>query len=205
MQNVGSALGVSGNLIRAYRTVSPVLQALTNAILEIVMATKNATSRSLLTQARLKELLSYDPETGSFWSVVGRKGVKNKSTPVGCNKTDGYRICYLETVRYYEHRLAWLYVYGVWPDHVDHINGNKSDNRISNLRSVSGPVNRQNIKRAYITSTTGILGISKNKKRWSARIGISNKTICLGTFDTKKEAHEAYIVAKRRLHIGCTI
>ena len=107
---------------------------------------------------------------------------------------------------YYIHRIAWLYVYGCWPNnHIDHINGNPDDNSIENLRDVSRKVNLQNMRKATKSSKTGILGVSESAGRFRASIRIDGKAKYLGSFDDAKTAHAAYIDAKRKYHEGCTL
>lgn len=105
-------------------------------------------------------------------------------------------------------RLAWFYVHGAWPKHhIDHINGNRLDNRIANLRDIPRQANNQNIHRSFKTNKTGFLGVDLDKRsnryRASIRHNGSNRT--LGRFDTPEEAHEVYLNAKRLLHEGCTL
>jgi len=103
-----------------------------------------------------------------------------------------------------------LYVYGHMPNHqIDHINLIKDDNRISNLREVSNAGNQQNNRKPFKNNKLGFLGVSELKKGkylyYSARIGINNKTLFLGSFKTPEEAQDAYIKAKREIHTTCTI
>jgi hypothetical protein len=105
---------------------------------------------------------------------------------------------------YLAHRLAWMYVYGRWPAKgldIDHINGNRQDNRIANLREVTRGQNMQNQRRASSRSTTGLLGVLRKSRRFAAHITADGRTHCLGTFDTPEEAHRVYMDAKSRLHI----
>jgi len=110
------------------------------------------------------------------------------------------------------HRLAWLYVHGVWPDHeIDHLNGIRSDNRLGNLRDVSRTTNSENQRRATVGNTsTKLLGATLDdsvyrRKPFKAQIKVNGRSRHLGMFATAEEAHQAYVDAKRQLHEGCTI
>lgn len=153
---------------------------------------------------RARELLCYDKDTGIFNWRVDRSNIK-AGTEIKC-LSNGYVQIQINSKGYRAHRLAWLYTYGEWPKlFIDHINGDRSDNRISNLRDVSAQINSQNVRAASRGSEAGLLGVTANKKRWSAGVIVDRKRIHLGTYDTPEQAHEAYLVAKRRLHEGCTI
>ena len=109
---------------------------------------------------------------------------------------------------YLLHRLVYLYIHGYMPvNDIDHINGDKTDNRIENLRVVSKAGNQQNIRKAYTTSTSGLLGAfySKKHRNWFSRICVNGKRKWLGTFENSNQAHQAYVEAKRYLHPTCTI
>jgi len=154
-----------------------------------------------LTQKGLKEVLNYDSGTGVFlWVVSTRR--KPAGERAGSARADGYRSIGLGGVRYLEHRLAFLYVYGRWPSgHLDHINGDTSDNRIDNLRECTPWENLQN-RAASRKSTTGLLGVSfhKLRQKWRATIGLQGRQVHLGLFTSKEEAYEAYLAAKSRMH-----
>lgn len=162
-----------------------------------------------LTPELLRQLLDYDPETGVFTNRVKRG--KSRSYPgevAGHLHKFGYRVTTIRYVRYPEHRLAWLYVHGTWPTgEIDHINGNRADNRIANLRDVTPQINQENRRIAHQGSRTGLLGVYPSSKgdKWISRIRVQGKVNHLGTFDCPDAAHAAYIEAKRRLHKGCTI
>jgi hypothetical protein len=107
---------------------------------------------------------------------------------------------------YLAHRLAWMYVSGEWPtQEIDHIDGNPSNNRITNLRDISTAGNAQNQRIARGNSISGILGIHKRHNKWRAVIMVDGKSTFIGSFQTKEIAQQAYIDAKRVMHFGCTI
>lgn len=106
------------------------------------------------------------------------------------------------------HRVAWAFVTGVWPgDQIDHIDGDKTNNRFANLRDVSQTVNMQNQRRPYSNNKIGLAGVYRHKAngRIYSQIRVSKKLVHLGYFDTPEQASEAFLKAKRELHPGCTI
>lgn len=159
----------------------------------------------MLTQARLKELVSYDPETGYFTNLINR-GCAKAGARTELNTPDGYLIASVDGKTYRCHRLAWLYMTGEWPrGEIDHIDGRRWNNSFSNLRDVSKSGNMQNLKKAKKHNKLGILGVSIKKGRYIAQIQVNKKGIHLGSFDTAEQASAAYIKAKRELHIEHTI
>lgn len=170
------------------------------------------TQSAVLTVERLREVLDYCPQTGAFHRKVRlaqchRVG-QRADFVVASGQLKGYRRIAIDGRRYLAHRLAWLYVHGTWPERdIDHINGDKSFNGIQNLRDVTRQVNLQNKRRAMKNSTSGLLGAHWNTltASWRSRIQIGKKSIHLGMFSTAKQAHEAYLAAKRKYHQGCTI
>lgn len=164
-------------------------------------------THQILTSARLRELLHYDEKTGVFT----RHAQSQRHLPVGTvpkNPRYAYlRIC-LDYKIYMAHRLAWLYVNGVWPDgQIDHINGNKLDNRIENLRDATPSQNKQNMRKARADSKSGLAGASwySSGNKWRAAIQIDGKKKHLGYFDTAEEAHQVFMDAKRKHHSHCTV
>ena len=162
----------------------------------------------MITQQRLKELVDYDPKTGVFIrkTLVRGKGVIGEV--VGMKDRDGYLKASFHGRRYFLHRLAWLYVYGVFPKNViDHINGIPDDNRIKNLRDVSIKVNAQNQTKAQASSKTKLLGVCwhKHKNLFMASIRVDGVVKFLGYFKKAEEGHKKYLEAKRQFHVGCTI
>ncbi len=106
------------------------------------------------------------------------------------------------------HRVAWYLYYGKMPkQYIDHVNGDKLDNRIKNLREVTKRENSQNIKKPYPKNKCGYLGVCRTNKSlsYSAAIRIKGKTTHIGVFKTAIEAHEAYLKVKRKHHKTCTI
>jgi hypothetical protein len=160
----------------------------------------------MLTQTRLKEVLDYDPETGFFTRRLKQTGVKQGKI-TGSLLREGYVVTSVDCKIYKCHRLAWLYITGAWPTgQIDHINGNRSDNRFDNLRDVSKQQNIENQRKAQQSNkSTNELGTWKNGSGFAARISHNNTKLYLGTFATVAEAKAAYVTAKRLLHSGCTI
>lgn len=160
-----------------------------------------------LTQEYLLSVIDYDKDTGLFKWKGRRSGVKSGSI-AGTLKVEGYIQIKLLKKYHYGHRLAWLYVHGSLPaGEIDHIDGDKKNNAISNLRDVSKAGNMGNIKKAFKTNTSGLLGAYHDKRKgtWYSQITANGKRHCLGVFATADEAHGAYLTAKRELHQGCTI
>lgn len=168
-------------------------------------------SKDNLTASQLREVLQYDQQTGEFLRRVNSRRRPNTLIRAGVKTSQGYISIYVAGHEYTAHRLAWLYVYEVWPiGDIDHINGNRQDNRIENLRDVPRVVNSQNRRSARTKKTSGLpLGVSmKNAalaKPYFAVIRSNRKQVHLGYFSDADSAHEAYIAAKRKMHEGCTI
>jgi hypothetical protein len=152
-----------------------------------------------VTVERLREVLSYDPDTGRLkWEV--RISCHNSGEHAGCVKMDGYVYVNLDKNRMFGHRIAWALHYGAWPTHqIDHINGTRSDNRIANLREATNSLNQHN-RRDMVRKNGGLKGTSFNKKhgQWKAEIVIEKKLIRLGLFNSEAEAHAAYADAKAK-------
>lgn len=146
---------------------------------------------------------SYDAETGALWWRIGQFAGR----PAGTRNINGAMQVRLHGVLYLTHRLIWFIAYGKWPDQqIDHINGDRGDNRLCNLRDVSQSVNMQNLRRAVRGSRLGVLGVRQLRcGRFQALITVGGKPRGLGGFATPEEAHAAYIAAKRKFHPGCTI
>ena len=154
----------------------------------------------LITLDELYELVDYDPVGGVFKWHVSRKGV-NAGDVIGSSQNRGYMRMMVRRRSYLLHRLAWFYVHGKWPNaDIDHINGDRTDNRICNLREATRAQNLQNRTAASRSNKSGFLGVSANKNRWSSRIYLNGQLQYLGTFDTPEEARAAYLAAKPTYH-----
>jgi len=159
-----------------------------------------------LTVERLRELLHYDPDTGVFTWRAGRQGVPRTQIEAGKITKSGYRSICVDYHLLRAHVLAWFYMTGGWPRaDIDHLNGIRHDNRWANLRVVSRSVNNENQRRAQRGNKSGFLGVSPNHSRWAASITIRGQKFHLGTFDTPREAHSVYLIAKREHHLGNTL
>lgn len=160
--------------------------------------------------AKIRDLLYYDKDSGAFF----RNKKTNRRVSIGARADMAGGRRYLRVTfggtRMYAHRAAWLYTYGELPPfplQVDHINGDRFDNRISNLRAVTPSVNTQNERVARGGNSSGLLGVHWNSRmaKWRTSIRVEGGRISLGLFDDKHAAYAAYLEAKRRLHPGCTI
>lgn len=144
----------------------------------------------------LRSLLYYDPNTGVFTWRVKRGGTAEIGTVAGCRKDSGYRVISLYDRLYREHRLAWLYMYGIWPpDEIDHINGVRDDNRINNLREATRKQNSANRRKL-----SGDLpkGVYRHRNRFRAQIRMQGHVKHLGTYDTPEQAHAVYCEAAQK-------
>ncbi len=153
----------------------------------------------MISQKRLKEVLSYDPETGIFIWILKRKGVKI-GEECGRLSIHGYREIGIDYVLYRANRLAFLYMKGYLPDcDVDHVNRVKLDNSFKNLRAAS---RSQNMANGSVRSnnTSGIKGViwDLTRRKWRAQIGVSNKKVNLGRFNNKEDAIAAYNNAAKK-------
>ena len=155
--------------------------------------------------------LHYDSVNGKlFWKQTGKGrtgklNIKEENIAGSIHKSGYMHVC-VDGVHYRLHRVMWLLYYGEFPKGViDHIDGNKLNNKISNLRDVSIKENNLNMRRSRVDSTTGFLGVCVKRKRFCARIRHEGKKLYLGTFDTPEEAHKVYLEHKRVLHNTCTI
>ena len=156
--------------------------------------------------AVLRELFEYQHETGQLIHKVSR-GSRAVAGRVATTKGGrGYL-----TVRVpghnpiAAHRVAWAIFYGQWPGSlIDHINRSRTDNRIDNLREATYRDNSENRLVASRSSGTGLIGVSLHRASglYHGRIGVCGKEVSLGYFRSAKDAHSAYLRAKKALHVG---
>lgn len=148
-------------------------------------------------------LLSYDKNDGSFtWRC---DSPRRKAGHNAGSVSHGYRTVSIGGKKHYLHRIAWLLSTGHWPDgEIDHINGRRDDNRLSNLRDVPKSWNGENKRTANRNNAVGIRGVTQNGSRWMARITVNGQLQYLGTYDDPQSAHDAYLMAKRQHHKGLT-
>lgn len=155
-----------------------------------------------LTAERLRACLVYDAETGVFTYRIVRHYLQKLGAVAGAKHGNGYLRIVIDGGHHYAHRLAWLYVYGEWPSkNIDHINGDRSDNRIANLRDATQGMNLCN-KRIQSNNRCGLKGVSWHRAagKWIAQIGVRGEHVYLGLFESPEDAHQAYCQAAQKLH-----
>lgn len=153
----------------------------------------------MTTQERLKEIYSYDSESGLFTFNV-KRGPMRVGDVAGTINKGGYIQINFDGKIYVAHRLAWLYVIGEWPDGwIDHKDTVRTNNRFDNLRVVTPTVSNRN-RNMNKRNTSGTTGISWNKKesKWQAYICVDSRMINLGWFEHKEDAILARMTAEKK-------
>ena len=173
-----------------------------------------------LTAQVLRELLDYDPATGAFtWRprplsmfisqrLADSWNTQHAGKAAGGQYVGGYLGVTVFRRKHLAHRLAWLHATGGWPSaQIDHRDGCRNNNRLSNLRDVSPAENSQNLRKSKRRDGILPLGVRLQPGRasYEANIRTNGQRTFLGSFDTPEEAHAAYLSAKRSQHIACTI
>lgn len=160
-----------------------------------------AKNEETLDVGRLRELLFYDNATGVFvWRIQRHRSSISAWTIAGYLMPDGYRRICIDLVKYPAHRLAWLHNYGEWPQgFLDHINGQRDDNRIANLRLATIAQNAANMRGR---SPDALRGVDFDRKRgkYRAKITAAGVTKYIGLFSSADAAHRAYLAEAERLH-----
>lgn len=149
-----------------------------------------------MTQDELKSRLFYNPETGEFTWLNNplaplRWNNRYPGKKAGALMTIGYILIRINKKPFLAHRLAFLYFYGFMPEEVDHVDGNRSNNKISNLRAANRSINMKNLCRntANKSGTTGVRW-DDGRKKWAAYIQVNGKSVAPKRFKTRKEAEE---------------
>jgi len=146
-----------------------------------------------LTAEQARALFDLDLESGILRWRITKSGVTCGAI-AGSFNCDGYRKVIVNGVAYSEHRLIWLHAYGCWPtNQLDHINGERADNRPSNLREATPSQNTANRR--------GVKGVTLHRSgKYQAQIKWRGRSHYLGLYATEAEARAAYLSASRRLH-----
>lgn len=156
-----------------------------------------------ITQDYLKSILSYDPETGIFTWIQRLSGNISVGSVAGTTMRDGYIKIRVGGHGHPAHRLAWLYVYGVFPENqLDHINLNKSDNSIKNLRPATSSENQRN-KGLMKSNKSGYKNVSwcSRAKKWKVGLKVNRKSFHFGYFSNIQDANIAAINARVLMHL----
>jgi len=146
--------------------------------------------KSNLTKALVRELFDYNPETGQLIRATTLKGIYKAGDIVSSLDVRGYLRTKIGGRSYKAHRLIWFWVHGEFPKKdLDHINHDKTDNRLVNLREVTAMENARNKPKSN-RNKSGVTGVywGKNDNRWRVFIGVDGKKVNLGNF---VEFHEA--------------
>ena len=163
---------------------------------------RSETQMRKLTVDLLKHLFDYDKETGNLIWKVSNAHSQKIGDIAGCfDSKIGYIRVGINGKKYYAHRIVFLYHKGYLPKTIDHINGDKVDNRIENLRAVTASQNQHN-RKINSNNTSGYKGVSYNARanKWCARIRLENKRINLGYYSTPEEADAVVRKAREELH-----
>jgi len=151
-----------------------------------------------LSVSDLADVLSYDPETGG---LLWTKRVSNNvfaGMKAGVVNGQGYVVFQYRKVQLQAHRVAWALHCGNWPvAGIDHINGDRSDNRIKNLREANQSQNSAN-RRLQPNNKCGFKGVREKLGKWEAAIW-DGKSVYLGRYDSPEAAHQAYVTEAKRL------
>jgi hypothetical protein len=146
-----------------------------------------------MTKDDLLSILQYDRDTGTF-TRIRPHGAYRAGSIAGAINAKGYRQISVRGVLYYAHRLVWLAEHGGLPDGlIDHINRNRSDNRIQNLRVVSAKENMENTG-MYASNASGYKGVHWDRQygKWVAIVNHNRKRVFAGRYDNVYDAHQAY-------------
>ena len=165
----------------------------------LLQPTKTMKPKPLPSQEELHELFEYR-EGNLYWKIKPRNSAKI-GDKAGSLSSNGYIVLKLNNLPYKMHRIIWVYHYDTISNNlqIDHIDGDKANNTIENLRLATNSQNNFNNKSAYRNSKSNILGVcwSKTKRKWVSQICKNNKSIHLGLFANQEDA----IVARKAAEI----
>ena len=136
-----------------------------------------------------------------FWKCKKAHSIHNIGDEAGTTNKRGYKIVVLDRKHFRIHKIIWFMHHGDWPEIIDHVDGNTSNNRIENLRKASQAQNAMNRKIAK-NNTSGITGVyfCSTWKRWKAEIKFHSKKLTLGGFDSFEDAVNARLTAEKKYH-----
>lgn len=151
---------------------------------------------------RLREVLAYEPDSGTFTWRLSLSPRCRVGGVAGSKQSDGYVVVRLDRVLYKAHRLAYAYAHGNMPEElqIDHVNGDKADNRLVNLRAVTQSQNQQNQRQKRADNTTGVRGVSRYGSKYRAEIVVNGERKIFGVCETLNDAAILRMQAERRLH-----
>ena len=151
-----------------------------------------------MNKEQIGDLFEFDPLVG-FTNRISR-GRACAGCRAGYIDVHGYRRIVIDYQKYYEHHLVWFYVYGEWPDEIDHKNRIRSDNAVANLRKATRTQNNFNAKRE--TGMSGLKGAYWDSRvsKWYSKIQVGGQVKWLGSLNTAEEAHKACMVAVEHHH-----
>lgn len=162
---------------------------------------KNEEKENSLSHSRLLSILYWDDSIGRFKNKINRASSAMKGEIAGSDRLDGYRSVCIDGWVYLEHRLVWFYFNAVWPAlELDHIDLNKTNNRLSNLREVNRRQQLQHTRGRGGTSSRVGIGFHKCTGKWYASIMVDGKRKHLGLFDTEEEAWAKRLEAERKYY-----
>lgn len=142
----------------------------------------------------LKKVLHYAPDTGVFTWIARATRADLIGKEAGSRHSSGYISISIHNKKRLAHRLAWLYMTGFWPvNHIDHIDGNRTNNCFNNLRDVTRSENLHNVHTAKKNNKVNLLGVSAHQGKWRMQIMINGVRTRVSGFDTPEQAHKAFM------------
>lgn len=163
------------------------------------MALRNTNKEAALSLDALRSCLHYDPETGLFTRLTNESNRSPAGSIAGTVLATGYRVIRVCNGRFLAHRLAWFYVYGAWPNEIDHLNRVKDDNRFSNLRAST---RQQNVFNSGPRGKLRIKHISRKRSNYTVRIVSGDESVYRKTFCCLGQAVKARNATLQTMNAG---